>query len=450
MADRHGPVSAGRNEGGGIWGWALLSVAALHLLTAAGTWLDGDHAEMLLMSRRLVAQGTFTLSPAGEPAAELPWRPARADQPMRARFHPGTAVAVAPLLLVDRALGWDAPPHLGLVVHLGGHLYVLGALGLVAAALRRHGASACAAVAAVLLLGTAWPVWQVARHGGAEPVVGLLIALHLWGVAAGSRAASIGALVLLPWTHPTGFVLAPILALGRLAGGAPVGPAAWRETGAALAASIASVVSVLVVWNHLYHGNWWGGGYAAAVPSGLLTRPPASVWLQDYASQCALFVPLLVTLGTAALGGGRRGLRLLATPLALFLGVTLLFSLYSPTLGQDPVRRLAPVWLAWGWLVGRVWDRLELRGATAWGLLTLNLGIGLYWFLLRESTFGAPGGVSYPLVWWLERAVDGAPAWRWLGYPLALGTAGAAAAWRLRGCFGGTATSGSGTEEVNA
>lgn len=441
-------MSAGR-DASGTWGWALVLIAALHLLTAAGSWLDGDHAEMLLMARRLVVQGTFTLAPAGEAAAELPWRPPRADQSMRARFHPGTAVAVAPLLLVDRALGWDAPPDLGRVVHFGGHLYVLGALGLVAAALRRHGASACAASAAVLLLGTAWPVWQVARHGGAEPVVGFLIALHLWGVAAGSRAASIGALVLLPWTHPTGFVLAPILALGRLAGGAPAELAAWRETVAALAAAIASVASVLVVWNHLYHGNWWGGGYAAAVPSGLLTRPPASVWLQDYASQCALFVPLLVTLGTAALGTGRDGRRLLALPLGLLLGVSFLFSLYSPTLGQDPVRRLAPVWLAWGFVVGRVWDRLELRDATAWGLLTLSLAIGLYWFLLRESTFGSPGGVSYPLLWWLERAMKGDAAWGWLGYPLTLGLAGVGGAWKLRGCFGRGAPSRSGTE-VNA
>jgi len=252
-------VSAGR-EAGGIWGWALLFVAAVHLLTAAGTWLDGDHAEMLLMSRRLITQGTFTLAPAGERAAELPWRPASSDQPLRARFHPGTAVAVAPLLLIDRAFGWDAPPDLGRVVHLGGHLYVLGALALVAMALRRHGASPCAAAAAVLLLGTAWPLWQVARHAGAEPVVGFLIALDLWGVAARSATTQLAALVLLPWAHPTGFVLAPILALGSLVEDETDWSAAWRQSGAALLAATVSVVSVLVVWNHLYHGNWWGGG----------------------------------------------------------------------------------------------------------------------------------------------------------------------------------------------
>jgi hypothetical protein len=303
----------------------------------------------------------------------------------------------------------------------------------------------------VLLLGTAWPVWQVARHGGAEPVVGFLIALHLWGAAAGSRTARVGALVLLPWTHPTGFVVAPILALGSLVDEPVVAPAALREAGGALAAAVASVASVLVAWNLLYHGSWWGGGYAAAVPSGLLTAPPASVWLRDYASQCALFVPLLVMLGTAALGGGARGLRLLAVPLALFLGLSFLFSLYSPTLGQDPVRRLAPVWLAWGWLAGSVWDRLGLRGGTAWGLCALSLAISVYWFLLRESNFVSPGGTSYPLVWWLPATGDGGPALRWVGYPLALALAlaGAAGAWRLRGCFCSGARSQPRTE-VNA
>ena len=442
-------MSAGRVTGGS-WGWALILVAGLHLLTAAGSWLDGDHAEMLLMSRRLVTQATFTLAPAGERAAELPWRAASPDRPLRARFHPGTAVAVAPLVLIDRAFGWDAPPDLGRVVLLGGHLYVLGALALVAAALRRRGTSSGAAAVAVLLLGTAWPVWQVARHAGAEPVVGFLIALHLWGAAAGSRAARMGALLLLPWAHPTGFVLAPILALGGLVDEATGWAAGWRDAGAALLAAIASVASVLIVWNHLYHGSWWGGGYAAAVPSGLLKRPPATVWLQDYASQCALFVPLLVTLGAAALGDRHRGLRLLAMPLALFVGVSFLFSVFSPTLGQDPVRRLAPVWLAWGWLVGSVWDELDLRGTTAWGLIALSLVIGVYWFLLRESNIGSPSGVSYPLVWWFRLAAEGDPAGRWLGYPLALGLACGVWAWKLRGCFDrGTPSRRSGAE-VNA
>jgi hypothetical protein len=87
--------------------------------------------------------------------------------------------------------------------------------------------------------------------------------------------------------------------------------------------------------------------------------------------------------------------------------------------------------------------------ATPWGLIALRLAIGFYWFLLRESTFVTPGGVSDPLVWWLQRAVAGEPVWGWVGYPLALGAAAAVGAWRLRGCFGGGAPSRAGTE-VNA
>src|SRR5512145_943643 len=149
-------MSISRDTSGPSWTCSLLFVAAFYLLTTPGLWIGGDHAEMILMSHRLVERRTFPLSPAGQTAPELPWHPRG-----RKRFFPGTAVALAPAVLVDRLLGWGAAPQLGRVVHLAGAAYVLGALALLGTAARRCGVSSLAAAVLVLLVGTSWPLWQL-------------------------------------------------------------------------------------------------------------------------------------------------------------------------------------------------------------------------------------------------------------------------------------------------
>ena len=105
--------------------------------------------------------------------------------------------------------GLAKPPHFGRVVQLQGLLCVLATLALLGRAAARLGAGDAGIALAVVLVGTCWPIWLVSRHGGAEPDVMLLIAGFATVEAPALRIAT---LVALPWIHPTGFVLAPILA----------------------------------------------------------------------------------------------------------------------------------------------------------------------------------------------------------------------------------------------
>jgi len=431
---RRSPV--GEPERESRWPWALVFVGALYLFTATGTWWGGDHAEIILMSQRLLERGTFTLAPEGQSPAELSWKPSG-----RPRFLPGPAVAFAPFVFVDRLLGWQRPPRLGVLVHFASHVYVLCALGLLACAARRAGASPLAAAMLVLLLGTSWPLWQIVRRGGAEPVVAFWIAVFLWGSVAGSNWVRAAACLALPWTHPTGCLLAPTLALFQPVVPA-VGPAprrwSWlaRERVVHASVALAAVASVILLWNRLYHGDWWGGGYGEAARSPWFAHPPLQVWVQRYLVQCWLYAPVLMMLGLAALVQGRRGLRLLVPPLAVFLAISVFFSVYTPMLGQDFIRRLSVVWLGFGLAVGLAWDGLGLSRTVAAGLAVLNLVIGVYWFQLFEfSHYRFPGEVYYPLVLWLTWLLEGRSSLLWGSYALGLGLAAALASWKLRPLF---------------
>jgi len=404
------------------WPAALLLVGCLHLLTTPGAWLVSDHAEMLFMARRLATAGTLTLAPAGEPLPTLPWVRTQPGVPTRSRLFPGTAVAFAPVVALDRLLGWDDPALFGPLSRLGNHALVLGALALLGASVRRRGASPRAAAMTVVLVGTAWPTWQISRHAGAEPVLAFLVAAFLWTDAATWTRLRTAALVALPWIHPTGCLLAPALALFAVDGAAwHAGPArrdARRVVGVSLLASVASALAVLLVWNQLYHGHFWAGGYAGS--KGFFANSPS--WLVRYfVSDSLLLAPLPILLAlVGAAAGGPRGLRLLWLPLlllALHLG---LFAIFSTAEGQEPARRLASVWFVWGWALGRTWDRLGFGRFATGGLLVMSVLLGFYWFEMREwNYYAAPDGGYYPLVLWVTRALGRQPAWTW-AWPVAL------------------------------
>jgi hypothetical protein len=409
-------MDASSAEGRQGWLAALALVACLHLLTTPGTWLVSDHAEMLHMARRLVSAGTFTLGAAGEPLPHMPWVRPNPDGPTRSRLFPGTAIIFAPVAFVEGRLGWGDAADFGPLTRLANHALVWGALALLAAAVRRRGASPCAAAVMVVLLGTAWPVWQISRHAGAEPVLAALVGVFLWTDAAGRpwlRAASVASL---PWVHPTGSLLAVSLS-AFAADGAAWSSAAGLERPALRRAvalgllSVASSLAVLLSWNLGGHGQWLGG-YRA---SGFFVIPPweaAAFFLREG----VLLVPLLVALAVAGSAATGRGfLRLLGLPLTALALHLLLFAIFSTTSGQEPARRLATVWLLWGLALGRSFDELPLSAGATRGLLLLSALLGFYWFEMREwNYYPAAGGGYYPLVAWVTLWVEGRPAWQYL------------------------------------
>lgn len=422
-------------------------VACCYLSTAHSRWLLGDHAEMIVMAHRLVSAGTLTLAPDGQRVPELTWRPAT-----RARFFPGTAVALAPLALVDHLAGFYAAPQLGRLVHLGGLAYTLLGLALVGLAVRRAGGTEAGAAMAVLILGTSWPLWQIARNGGAEPVLVTLIGLFLWGSVTHSTAARVWACLLLPWTHPTGTLLALALVLAQ--------PGDWSKAGASigsrwlertrliqLGAILVAALSVALLWNLGYHGHLGSGGYASAqVERMWFTRPFGRELVEHYLSQCLLMVPLLLMLAVAgALVQGRRLARAGLLALAPLLTVAVFFSIFTPTVGQDPERRLSMTWLGFALVLGLGWERLALGRALTWLLIGLNLALALYWFRLREFThYSDPRGTGalIPDTAWLTWWAEGRPAWLWGGYLAVLALLLVVAAARLGPALGARQTPG--------
>jgi hypothetical protein len=204
-----------RPAGPHAWRWAALLIVSIQLLTLAGTWYIVDHHEVLYMARRLLHQGTFTLWRPGEPPAPFNrWDP---DGPTRSRFLPTTSLTVVPLLALDEALGWDDPRHFGRLVHLQGELFVLATLLLLAAALRRDGASPRAVALAVVVTGLSGPLWLISRRAGPEPILALLVCAFVaagtrrGAEAGGGRGVQAAVCAALPWVHATG----PVMSAGR-------------------------------------------------------------------------------------------------------------------------------------------------------------------------------------------------------------------------------------------
>lgn len=385
--------------------WApLLLVAALHAATTAGTWVASDHVEQLTQARRLLTRGSVVLGGPGEPIPELPHWPVRADRASRSRLYPGTAVAYLPFVAADAALGLDAPADFGPLAAGAGHAWVLLALGLLARVALRRGAPVAGAAAAVALVGTAWPVWQVARHAGSEPVLGAAFAAGLLAHECRSRLGLALACGVLPWVHPTGVVLAAGLACASLVDGSGDRGFAARNALPALAVSFAA----LLAWNASSHGHALAGGYGGeAGGRQYLGRDPAGAALYYLAESIRLAAIVLLPLVACGFGPRRRVLALPALLLVLHVG---LFAVLSQPTGQEPGRRLAVVWLAALPALAFGWERLRPGLGAALLLLAAALAWGLLRFWASEAHYFPAGDGTYlPLVWWLAAARAGAP-----------------------------------------
>jgi hypothetical protein len=387
----------------------VLFVLCLHLLTTEGTWNVSDQAEMIYTARRLLTAQSFDFAPAGESVPGMRWLQGRPGQPLRPRLFPGTPLALLPFVAVDHALALDRDADLGFFVHVSGHLFLAAALLMMGYTLRREGASERAVIAAILIVGTAWPLWQISRRGGAEPLLALLVAGFLLARSLRSFAGQLFVMLALPWCHPTGSLLAPVLALSetRLARALVL-----------LVTAVSATLSVFVLWNWLYHGNLFGGGYALyGARRAIATMNPLEV-AAAYLHASLLFAPVLFLLALGgALQGGRDSLRVVALPLALLVLHVILFSLYTTPTAVEPARRLAVVWLVLAYAVGRSFDALPLSRLAAFSLVALSMLNGLYWYRLIEAEFypwydalGAPWAWE-PLVLWITWSIEGHPFW---------------------------------------
>lgn len=402
--------------------WPLILVAAVHLLTTPGQWLLTDQAEYIRVADRLVGRGTLHLAEPGEaPPPELPWvPPALPGQPLRSRLLPLTSIALAPLVLADRAFGWTRPPGDRPLVQLQGHVFVLVALGFIGLALHEERTSAAAVAAAVVLTGLTWPVWQTSRRGGPEALYVFLIALFLLGRARAGDAGRGGvvlmsiACALVPWGNPTGAILGAAVLAGAAAEDRVLArsPRRLLVPAAAWAASSAAVV---LLWNAGYHGDWLLGGYAhhLAAPGTVVVESTIPRGIALHLRSVVMEAgPLVALAGAGALAGGRRDRATLLTPLALTFAMVVLFAAFPQ---PEPTRRLAAVWPAWGVAAGRGFGRLQWPLAARQAMLALGAVVGFYGFWITEGRYHAgPGGLFYPSVAWVRLWIASAPAWQFV------------------------------------
>jgi hypothetical protein len=240
----------------------------------------------------------------------------------------------------------------------------------------------------------------------------------------------------LPWTHATGPLVAAALVasvglehLFRSPGGVRELRGAAASLAPAFAATAVGVASMLWLWNGLYQGNWWGGGYGRLMPAGSLSlrNPLVGLWLyaRDFGfGSCVLLL--------FALAGVRRTGRAGAEGLAAAITVTGIlwsfFALFPPSylFADEPARRLAATLPAWGAVAGTTWDKLAWRPPLPQALLALSLPVLIYSLLAQEQTyFLLPSGVSssLPQIIWVRLMAEGAPPWLTVAPVVALGSA---------------------------
>jgi hypothetical protein len=419
-------TAPGAATGSAGWGAALLLVVAVHLLVTLGTWLPMDQGEYLFAAERLLDARTFTLAAAGSGRlARIPWVPVDPAQPVRFRMLPVTPIALAPLVAIDRALGFGGPEKTGLVSHMQGHVFVFAALALLGIALRTAGASPKAQALAVASTGLAWPVLFVSRRAGAEPILLAWTALFLLGGELVRRegrraghALQCSSLLLLPWTHATGPSIGATLVASEALYG--LGRARWRHLLALVVAFVIGEASFVGIWNAAYQGNWWAGGYAPfyATHAMLATRP----FLPGFAEHLGSLLlegPVPVLCALAAVSARAPVER---RPLIVATVLSVLLSLFFATFHQaEPTRRLAVVWPVWGLAAGLALDRMALGGASSRLLVPAGGLVSFYWFLTIEGRYYlGPGGFFYPSVLWVRQLIELGPSVATLAPPVAL------------------------------
>jgi len=407
--------------------FAVAFVACLYLITLPGTWIGTDQGEMILTAQRLVERGTFTLADDGRlPVKDAPWATHRAGQPVRSRLHPATSVLSAPLVMLDRALGYRDPLRNGHVIYLQGFAFATAALALLGYFLRAAGAAPGDASLAILFVGTSYPLWTVSRAGGAEPILAVA-AIAYAGAREAARssgspdrflAVRAGCLLLMPWIHPIGFVLAPVFGVAE---------SLWSEAAARRIAAVVASAGVMgslvfsLLWSYGYHGQLLAGGYAQAGGWSFFdTNPLYGAWtlIRDLVRDApfVLALPLL-----AALLGDARSRA--AWPLPA-LGLALIVALFASLFEREAVRRFAPLMPLLGLPLGLGWPRLAgpieraqllVLASIAWSLQRLLAVMGAY--------YPGPDGLFYPAIVWFKLAIDQGWSASWAVPVLVLGIA---------------------------
>jgi hypothetical protein len=183
---------------------------------------------------------------------------------------------------------------------------------------------------------------------------------------------------------------------------------------------------MLWLWNSLYQGHWWGGGYGRIMPAGALSlrNPLVGLWL--YARDFAFESCVLLLFAVAGVRrAGRAGIEGLAAAVMTTGILSSFFALFPPSwFADEPARRLAACLPAWGVVVGTTWDRLAWRPPLPQALLSLSLPVLIYSLLTQEQTyFLLQSGVSssLPRIIWVRLMAEGAPLWMSVGPVVALG-----------------------------
>lgn len=364
------------------WGWSIVLVLALHLLSTAGTWWITDHGEILAVASRFLEHGRLDLEDLG-PGFEDWEKVVAARASTKTRFLPLSVLSITPFLLIDHALGLKTPGQFR-VAHLQGHFFVGLALFLTGRFLAKVAGARVAALG-VLLLGFNWPVFMIARRLGPEPVLLALIA----GFVSGGARARFLCLLLLPWVHASG----PLLALGAMLWLAVhEGSAKARALGLPALGGALGVSTLALLWNLPVHGHLLLGGYDRYGSDPFFTpRNPLVGVIVVSITLLAWTMPLA---WLTARGGKRPALE----TLALFLPAAVFFGVFS---SPEPERRLAP--LIGGWAILSLRGQAPLSGTAAAALSLFSLASGVVglsrdFVTLVETPLGVYAGPHLLLV----------------------------------------------------
>jgi len=256
---------------------------------------------------------------------------------------------------------------------------------------KRLGASHGATAASVILAGLSWPVWATSLHLGPESILVFLVAAFFAG---GSQQKALVCLAL-PWVHALGPEISAALVLGTgieaFLDGRPLGSVSLEALGA-----LVGIASVIVLWNHLYEGNWLLGGYAPYRVETYLQNPLKG--LHRYLGALVLGAPFLLGLG---LWGWTASGKVPGAAVALTLTVVLVLA-NSPFARTDEARRVVVAAPAWGMVVGQTWDRLRLRPLWAEATLLLGAVPGVYFLMQAGNYYTTPWGIYFlPTSLWL-------------------------------------------------